>query len=179
MDQQAIVFRRAVEHDQPAIRALVHSERLNPTGIKWPNFLIALMGDRIVGAAQIRKHSDGSRELGSLVVAKDARGRGIASRMIDALLAEERGPVWLVTPESMANIYRQWGFERIEPAAAPVKVRHNYRMGRMASVISFLMRRPTRTLVILERLPTDRRKGGRPASANPVVREPLGVGAGL
>ena len=41
MDQQAIVFRRASEQDQQAIRALVHSERLNPTGINWPNFLVA------------------------------------------------------------------------------------------------------------------------------------------
>jgi len=161
MDQHAIIFRRAMEHDQQAIRTLIHGERLNPIGINWPNFMVALMGDRIVGAAQIRKHSDGSRELGSLVVAKEARGRGIASRMIDALLAEEQEPVWLVTPESMASLYRSWGFERIEPAAAPVKVRHNYRMGSLARIISFLRRLPMRRLVILERLPVERRAASR------------------
>ena len=103
MDQHAIGFRQATELDQPAIRALVHSERLNPIGINWPNFLVAAMGDRIVGAAQVRKHSDGSRELGSLVVAKDARGHGIASRMIDTLLAEEREPIWLITQRALCQ----------------------------------------------------------------------------
>ena len=101
----------------------MRGERLNPTGINWPNFMVAAMGGRIVGAAQIRKHSDGSRELGSLVVAKDERGHGIASRMIDTLLAEEREPVWMITSEPYAKAYARWGFERIEPGAAPVKVR--------------------------------------------------------
>ena len=103
MDQQAIVFRRASEQDQQAIRALVHSERLNPTGINWPNFLVAAVGGRVVGAAQVRNHTDGSRELGSLVVAREKRGQGIASRMIDALLADEREPIWMITSETYAR----------------------------------------------------------------------------
>jgi amino-acid N-acetyltransferase len=164
MDQQAIGFRHATELDQSAIRALVHSERLNPIGITWTNFLVAAMGERIVGAAQVRKHSDGSRELGSLVVAKDARGNGIASRMIDTLLAEEREPIWLITSEPFANAYARWGFYRIEPRTAPVKVRHNYRMGSMARIISFFRRQPRRQLVILERLPVDGRKSSRAAA---------------
>lgn len=179
MDRHAIAFRRAMEHDQPAIRTLVHGERLNPVGINWPNFSVAVIGDRIVGAAQIRKHSDGSRELGSLVVAKEVRGHGVASRLIDALLADEREPVWLITPESMASLYRSWGFERIEPAAAPVKVRHNYRMGRMASVISFVLRRPIRRLVILERLPTERRKNSRAVATGGLMPRPAVAGVGF
>ena len=167
MDQQAIGFRHATELDQQAIRALVHSERLNPIGINWPNFLVAAVGDRIVGAAQIRKHSDGSRELGSLVVAKDARGHGIASRMIDTLLSEEREPIWLITTEPYVGAYARWGFQQIEPRAAPVKVRHAYRMGSIAGIIAFVMRRPVRRLVILERLPVERRTGSRSMAKRP------------
>jgi N-acetylglutamate synthase-like GNAT family acetyltransferase len=176
MDQQAIVFRQATEQDQQAIRALVHGERLNPTGIKWPNFLVAAIGDRIVGAAQIRKHSDGSRELGSLVVAKERRGQGIASRMIDALLSEDREPIWLITPESLAKVYARWNFEQIEPSAAPVKVRFNYRMGNLARILSFVMRRPMRRLVILERLPVQRRAGIK-AEHRLSQREPMAAPA--
>lgn len=157
MDQQAIVFRRAGEQDQPAIRALVHGERLNPTGINWPNFLVAAVGGQIIGAAQVRNHTDGSRELGSLVVAREKRGQGIASRMIDALLANEREPIWMITSEPYARNFARWHFEPIEPSAAPVKVRFNYRMGRLARIISFFRRQPMRRLVILERLPDERR----------------------
>jgi amino-acid N-acetyltransferase len=159
MDQHAVGFRPATEQDQQAIRDLVRAERLNPTGINWPNFMVADMAGRIVGAVQIRKHSDGSRELGSLVVAKDHREHGIASRMIDTLLADEREPVWMITSEPYAKAYARWGFERIEPAAAPVKVRFNYRMGRLARIVSFFRRLPMRRLVILERLPVERRAG--------------------
>ncbi len=167
MDQQAIVFRQAVEQDQQAIRALVHGERLNPTGIKWPNFLVAAIGDRIVGAAQIRKHSDGSRELGSLVVAREKRGQGIASRLIDALLAGEREPIWTITSEPYARNFARWDFEPIEPSAAPVKVRFNYRMGRLARIISFFRRQPMRRLVILERLPVESRASIKAARRQP------------
>jgi amino-acid N-acetyltransferase len=158
MDQHAVGFRPATEQDQQAIKALVHGERLNPIGIHWPNFVVAAMAGRIVGAVQIRKHSDGSRELGSLVVAKDQRGHGIASRMIDRLLEDEREPIWMITSESHAEIFARWGFERIEPAAAPVKVRFNWRMGRLARIISFFMRQPKKRLIILERLPVERRR---------------------
>lgn len=159
MDQQAIGFRRATEYDRPAIKALMRGERVNPTGINWPNFLVAATADRIVGAAQVRHHSDGSRELGSLVVAKDMRGYGIASRLIDTLLADEGEPIWMITPEAHASVYARWGFEPIEPSAAPVKVRFNWRIGSLARIVSFFRRLPRRRLVILERLPLERRKG--------------------
>jgi amino-acid N-acetyltransferase len=151
MDQLAIGIRRATERDQQAIRALVHGERLNPTGLNWPNFLVAVIGGRIIGAVQMRKHSDGSRELGSLVVSKEHRGHGTASRLIDALLAEDQEPVWMITAEPYAGAYSRWGFKQIDARAAPAKVRRNHLMGSLARIISFVMRRPVRRLVILER----------------------------
>ena len=153
MDQLAIIIRRATEWDQQAIRALVRSERLNPNGLYWQNFLVAVTAGSIIGAVQMRKHTDGSRELGSLVVTREARGYGIASRLIDALLAQERQPVWMITAEANAGTYARWGFRQIEARAAPVKVRRNHLMGSLVCILSFFMRRPVRRLVILERRP--------------------------
>jgi len=153
MDQSAIAIRGATTWDQQAIRALVHSERLNPTGLNWQNFLVAAVDGRIIGAVQMRKHSDGSRELGSLVVTKEARGHGIASRLIDAMLAEFHEPIWMITAETYAGAYSRWGFEPIEPRMAPAKVRRNHLIGTLARVVSFFKRRPMRRLVILQRRP--------------------------
>ncbi|HEY6631892.1 MAG TPA: hypothetical protein VIZ90_10600, partial [Rhizobiaceae bacterium] len=63
-----------------------------------------------------------------------------------------------------------------------VRVRFNYRIGRLARIVSFLRRRPMRRLMILERLPIERRAsirsgvGGeqrgalhQPAAAAPAV----------
>ncbi|MGI6852186.1 GNAT family N-acetyltransferase [Mesorhizobium sp. 1B3] len=153
MNAADVGIRNATARDQPAIRSLVRGEHLNPTKLNWPNFLVAAVGDRVVGAVQMCKHADGSRELGSLVVSKDVRGYGIASRLIDGLLASEPGPVWMITADGWADSYSRWDFQRIEPQSAPVKVRRNYRIGSLIRFISFLKRRPARHLVILERLP--------------------------
>ncbi|HWK65841.1 MAG TPA: GNAT family N-acetyltransferase [Rhizobiaceae bacterium] len=153
MNATDVSIRHATALDQSAIRSLVRGEHLNPTKLNWPNFLIAAIGDRVIGAVQMRKHADGSRELGSLVVSRDARGYGIASRLIDGLLASEPGPVWMITADAWADTYSRWNFQRIEPQSAPVKVRRNYRIGSLMRFVSFLTRRPPRQLVILERLP--------------------------
>ena len=147
----SVAIRRATERDQAAIRTLVRAERMNPHGLDWPNFLVAADGTGPRGVVQMRKHADGSRELGSLVVAEKMRGHGIATRLIDALLAEERGRVHLITDAAYAAHYRRWGFRQIEPRQAPRAVRFNFRIGRLACVISFLKRREPRRLVILER----------------------------
>lgn len=146
-----ILVRPAIAQDEPAIRALVRSERLNPTGLNWPNFVVAADTHGIVGAVQLRRHADGSRELGSLVVASAARGRGIATRLIDALLAHEPGRVQMITDATFASRYARWGFMPIAPRQASRCVRLNHRLGRLACVISFFKRRTLKRLVILDR----------------------------
>ena len=146
-----LTIRPAIETDQVAIRTLVHSEQLNPYGLDWPNFMVAVIGPVLVGAVQLRRHLDGSRELGSLVVRKEARRRGIASRLIDALLAVTNERVLLITVEALAARYERWGFRPIEPEAAPAAIRRNYRIGSLASVTALLKLRRIRRLVILDR----------------------------
>jgi len=151
MNEAGISIRRATELDQPAIRALARSGQLSRTDVKWPSCWVASTGQRIVGIVQMRSHSDGSHELGPLVVSKEVRGQGIAGRLIDALVAAEPGPIWMVTAQAFAAVCKRWGFSPIEPPSAPVEVRRNHRMSSLARV--FRMRRPMRPLVILERLP--------------------------
>lgn len=147
-----VCLRPATRADEPAIHALVRRERLNPAGLDWPHFTVAVGEDgAIVGAVQLRRHADGSRELGSFVVAGDARGRGIGGRLLDVLLKRTRNSVHMITASVHAEHYRRWGFHPIEPQQAPHAVRFNYRIGRLARVLSFLRGEPPRQLVILER----------------------------
>ncbi len=149
-----VTIRPATEQDQRTIRAMAHKERVNPTHLNWSNFLLAVDGDTVVGAAQMRRHSDGSRELGTLMVREGARGKAVATRLIDALLAREAGPVFMITGEAYAEHYARFGFRRREPAAAPGPVRRNYRMGALGGgLISFFLGRPRRRLAIFERRP--------------------------
>jgi amino-acid N-acetyltransferase len=107
-----IEIRPATADDQESIVALVRSERLNPTGLHWQKFVVAEDAGRIVGAAQIRKYKDGSRELASLVVEPSWREQGLATRMIETLLASEPGRLFVITSERRSAYLRAGGFRR-------------------------------------------------------------------
>jgi amino-acid N-acetyltransferase len=150
-DNQPLLIRPAVALDQVAITRLVHSERLNPHGLAWQNFVVAISGTALIGAVQMRRHPEGSRELGSLVVSREHRGHGIAGRLISALLARHSGPVHVITRSANAVHYRAWGFARIDPRDAPRTVRRHRLIGQMISVMSLITGRRPRRLVVLQR----------------------------
>lgn len=150
-DTEPLHIRQAVALDQVAITRLVHSERLNPHGLVWQNFVVAIRGTALIGAVQMRQHPEGSRELGSLVVSREQRGQGIAGRLIGALLTRHPGPVHVITRDANAVHYDAWGFERIDTRDAPRTVRRHRLMGQMVSVMSLITGRRPRRLVVLRR----------------------------
>ena len=145
-------IRAAVAGDQAAIAALVRSQRLNPNGLDWQNFVVAADDDDIVAAAQIRHHRDGSHELSSLVVAPDWRGAGLAARLIEVLLSAHQGPLCMVTGRTWAPYYHRWGFARVSAWRAPHRVRRNCVLGQLVGgAHAMLTGRPINRLVILMR----------------------------
>lgn len=73
-------IRPATPGDQAAIAALVWAEGLNTESLRWPDFLVAVDEARhLIGTVQLRRHADGARELASLVVVPEWRGRGLAT----------------------------------------------------------------------------------------------------
>ena len=148
-----IAIRRARRCDQSHIRALVLSERLAPDNLHWRNFIVAVADGRIVGTVQLRPLPDGHCELGSLAVAPDMRGRGIAARMIETLLAEAEGPVQMITGAKFAAHYERFGFRRIEREQAPRPVCIRYFVGQFfGGLLSLLKGYAPRRLAILQRV---------------------------
>jgi amino-acid N-acetyltransferase len=149
-----IEIRVATANDQESIVALVKSERVNPTGLHWQNFVVAEDGGKIVGAAQIRKHKDGSRELASLVVTRSWRRQGLAARLIETLLASEQGQLFVITSDRRSAYFARWRFQAADRSRAPWPVRLNYYMGQFGGgMVSLLLRREPLRLVILDRAP--------------------------
>jgi N-acetylglutamate synthase-like GNAT family acetyltransferase len=126
-----VEIRKATAGDQAAIVTLVRAERLNPHGLDWANFFVAVEGDALIGAVQIRRHRDGSRELGSLVVAPTKRGNGLAARLIDHVLAAAPGPMHVITGRAHAHHYARWGFEPIGVWSAPAGIRWHCLLGQV------------------------------------------------
>src|SRR5262245_38883678 len=148
----SIHIRPALPTDHDAIVGLVHSERLNPNGLNWPNFLVATEHDRLVGAVQLRCHPDGARELGSLVVERGSRGKGLATRLIDSLLSANPGRVLMITGRRHATHYSAWRFRPIAAFDAPTSIVRNYCLGQMiGGAFALLQCRSVNRLAILDR----------------------------
>jgi amino-acid N-acetyltransferase len=113
-------LRPATADDFPAIRALIHLVGINPTGLDWRRFVVAVTPQgEMVGCGQIKPHGDGSRELASIAVTPQWRERGVARLIIEHLVAGEPGPLYLTCRASLEPFYTRFGFQTIAPAQMP------------------------------------------------------------
>jgi N-acetylglutamate synthase-like GNAT family acetyltransferase len=128
---EAFFVKPAGQADFPAIRALIHEVGINPTGLDWRRFLIAVTtnGD-LAGCGQVKPHRDGSRELASIAVDPSMRGRGVARAIIERLLTDNPGELYLTCRASLGPFYSKFGFRPAGPAEMPRYFRAVHRFGR-------------------------------------------------
>ncbi|MGB8213340.1 MAG: GNAT family N-acetyltransferase [Anaerolineales bacterium] len=109
------MIRSATRQDFPAIRALIHAVHINPTGLDWRRFLVAVTPDNeLLGCGQVKRHFDGSRELASIAVQEQARGQGLARAVIQELLVRETArPLYLMCRSRLESLYAKFGFRAI------------------------------------------------------------------
>lgn len=137
------------EHTHSApIQALVRSSGINPTGLAWQRFLVALdAAGELIGCVQIKPHRDGSRELASLAVAPQWQSRGVARALVEAILAQHPGTLYLMCQARLGVFYEKFGFVRI-----PVDEMTRYfrRISKLAGVV-LAMRAAEEQLLIMRR----------------------------
>lgn len=142
----AYTLRPAVERDADAIRELVRGAHLNPTGLDWPRFTVAVTpAQQVVGCVQLKPHRDGSLELASLVVGRDWRGEGVARALIEHLLEAHPGELYLMCRSNLGALYARFGFRPIEGDDLPVYFR---RISRLAGVFGMLSKTGEKLLVM-------------------------------
>ena len=155
MPSSHLVVRNARPADMPTIRRMVLRESMDPTQLKTENFLVAESVEagqpRIIGCGQTREYP-GARELGSLVVAPDWRGRGVGSTLVRWLLAGlpakaclraphrqaqsgTAGDVYLECRAELASYYRRFGFELVEWGDLPAALKLKFGLGRLLSLL--------------------------------------------
>lgn len=146
-----IRIRRAGPKDQPQIAAMVRRAHLNPSKLEWSRFMLAEYEGRPVGVAQVRVHPDGTRELASLVVDRAMQGRGVATRMVDALLAEEKDDVFTLIDQRFVRHFERWGFSAVPATSLPRYLKRTYRIGSVVTTLGSLLRRDRIRIVPLLR----------------------------
>lgn len=144
-------LRQAFAADLPVIRKMIHAERLNPMGIKWPGFILAVDAqDRILGCAQIKTHADGTDELASIAVVPERRRAGIGGALVQALQAKAAGPLYLTCASGLTAYYKRFGFEKISFQDAPPYFR---RLGRITNLLYRLRLAPPDSLSLMIFIP--------------------------
>lgn len=128
------------------IRSLVLRSGINPTGLNWERFLVALTpnGD-FIGCGQIKPHSDGTRELASVAVEPKWRGRGVGRAIIESLLAYNPGDLYLMCQSNLGPLYEKFDFHTITEAEMPTYFR---RVSKLAGVLSNLAKAGERLLIM-------------------------------
>lgn len=114
MNKLDFSIRTATKEDTAFIRRLIWKSGINPFGLNWQRFVIAVLknGDRI-GCAQLKTHTDGARELASLAVLPTYRHQSVAEALIWRILKDPDPPVYLTCRGSLVSFYERFGFQEM------------------------------------------------------------------
>ena len=127
--------RPAQEADFPAIKKLIHQVGINPIGLDWGRFILAVSEEgEMIGCGQVKPHGDGSLELASIAVQPAWRHQGIATALIEKLIEKENGPLYLTCRPELESFYARFGFRKLETEELPAYFR------RIQRLIRFLKR---------------------------------------
>lgn len=139
-------LRPARETDSAAIRSLIYSTGINPIGLDWKRFIVAVDArDRVIATGQIKPHGKDVLELASIAVQPEHRGLGLARAVIEHLLKESPRPIYLICVSALGRFYNRFGFVAIPYPEMP---RYFQRLSRLAGLVSKLSSRRESLLVM-------------------------------
>ena len=142
----AVTLRPARRDDARSIRKIIRQANINPLGLDWRHFTLAVDGEgQIIGTGQVKVHADGSRELSSIAVLPAWRGIGIARLIITHLLEQHPGEMYLTCQASLGSMYGKFGFRVLHGDEMPPYFR---RIRRMVDLYFRLIRQPSHLLVM-------------------------------
>lgn len=120
------VLRPARAEDLWAIRRLVFSARLDPTQLRWFQFWVVEHQGQLIACGQLRSFQD-VQELGSLVVARRWRQRGIGSVLVRHLIQQATYPLYLeCLGNKLVQFYQRFGFQPVTWDSLPRSLKQKF-----------------------------------------------------
>jgi N-acetylglutamate synthase-like GNAT family acetyltransferase len=141
-----IKIRPAHETEAALIRHLIHQVGINPVGLDWKRFVVAVDDrDKMLGCGQLKPHGQEILELGSIAVYPEYQGKGIARAIIEHLLRDSPRPLYLMCESSLGSLYEKFGFRPISYEEMP---RYFQRISKLAGLATTLAQREERLLIM-------------------------------
>lgn len=139
--------RQALESESGQIKDLIHLVGINPTGLDWRRFLVAVdESGRVIGCGQVKPHGADILELASIAVLPELQKHGIARKIIEMLLAQTPRPLYLMCIAHNGPMYEKFGFVSIEENAMP---KYFQRIKKLF-VVAKAMRRTDEELLVMK-----------------------------
>jgi N-acetylglutamate synthase-like GNAT family acetyltransferase len=139
-------LRPARELEFRVIKDLIHLTGINPMGLDWKRFIVAVNDkDQVLGIGQIKPHGEVVLELASIAVYPEYRGQGIAGAIIEHLLKDSPRPLYLTCISSLGPLYEKFGFREISRDEMP---RYFQRISKLANVLFAFANRDDHLLVM-------------------------------
>lgn len=139
-------LRPARETESTAIKDLIHAVGINPMGLDWKRFIVAVDAkDQIIATGQIKPHGRDIHELASIAVVSEYRGNGLAREIIEYLLKDSPRPLYLTCISSLGPLYEKFGFASVSHESMP---RYFQRISRLAGLVFLLASREEKLLVM-------------------------------
>jgi N-acetylglutamate synthase-like GNAT family acetyltransferase len=114
------IIRPALEAESTQIKELIHLVGINPSGLDWERFIVAVNENgQVIACGQIKPHGADIRELASIAVNPEYRGLGLARAVIETLLRENSRPLYLMCISHNGPMYEKFGFQAIEGKQLP------------------------------------------------------------
>lgn len=141
-----IPVRPARETEAAQIRDLIHLVGINPMGLDWKRFVVAVNErDEMIGCGQLKPHGEEVIELASLAVDPEHQGKGVARSIIEYLLKDSPRPLYLMCESRLGPLYKKFGFRPIPYEDMP---RYFQRISKLAGLVTTLAQREERLLIM-------------------------------
>jgi N-acetylglutamate synthase-like GNAT family acetyltransferase len=139
-------LRPATAADAARIRQIISLVHINPTALDWHRFILVVdQASNVIGCGQVKPHKGDLQELASLAVLPAWRGKGVARAIIEHLLKQHPGRIFLTCRASLEPLYQKFGFHTLEAAEMPAYYR---RLSKLANAFNRLLRFSERLLVM-------------------------------
>ena len=139
-------IRPARETEGGQIKDLIHLVGINPMGLDWKRFVVAVNDrDEMIGCGQLKPHGEGILELASIAVYPEQQRKGVARAIIEYLLKDSPRPLYLMCESSNGPLYEKFGFRAISNAEMP---RYFQRISKLAGLVTTLAQREERLLIM-------------------------------
>lgn len=129
-------IRSALESESAQIKNLIHIVGINPSGLDWKRFIVALNAEgRVISCGQLKPHGTDILELASIATLPEYERKGLASVVILELLKSPARPLYLMCEEHNGSLYEKFGFRTIAEDEMPKYFRRIKKLFKVADLV--------------------------------------------